>query len=143
MPNCCRRNTNARSQSLHLIFDVEHFLGTNPSPRSTTIPTNLLDLRTKRLSHPLFIHSAGFRLRTNPHRGCIPLRSTGEEGRRICTSNDGRGNSPSFCGNYTAINFSAITGTAYSETPDLDPVKISYGSGLQHNCVITCLMTRN
>ena len=34
------------------------------------------------------------------------------------------------CGNYTAINFSAITGTAYSETPDLDPVKISYGSGL-------------
>ena len=29
-----------------------------------------------------------------------------------------------FCGNYTAINVSAITGTAYSETPDLDPVKI-------------------
>ena len=45
------------------------------------------------------------------------------------------------CGNYTAINFSAITGTAYSETPDLDPVEISYGSGLRHNSVITCLTT--
>ena len=45
MPNCCRRNTNTRSQSLHFIFDVEHFLRINPSHKSTTIPTNLVDLR--------------------------------------------------------------------------------------------------
>ena len=38
-------NTNTRSQSLHFIFDVEHFLRINPSHKSTTIPTNLVDLR--------------------------------------------------------------------------------------------------
>ena len=38
-----------------------------------------------------------------------------------------------FAANCTAINFSAITSTDCLETPDLDPVKISYGSSLHTN----------
>ena len=46
----------------------------------------------------------------------------GEEGRRICSSNDGSGNPASVCGKCTATYFSGITETAYSELPDLVPV---------------------
>ena len=146
IPTCCQRNTNTISPSHqhashYFIFDAERFLRRNPSHKSNAIPTKILDLRNK-----MTITSTPYKpLVSTQGRLSCGVQSApfaGEEGRRVCSSNDGRGNPASFCGKCTATYFCATTGTTYSEFPDLVPVReILRGSGLRRNCVITCLPT--